>query len=185
MGQGAMNYQKLYDVFIAKKQARNKRKIPLFTHRHHIIPRSFGGPDDESNLVALTVLEHIYAHRLLAYIHGGKMWVAYSMMIHINGKTLSEEDAAQAAEQSLRHVLLTRGKALRVTFSNGLIETIFGMVRAEHRFGTFGIGHVAKGRAKRILCANGKYAGLYIVEAEFLTLTFLEKRLLARVRHFS
>lgn len=170
-----MNYQKQYDTFIAKKKARNKIKVPLFTHRHHIIPRSFGGTKDESNLVALTVPEHIYAHRLLAQIHGGKMWGAYKFMTKVHGISLNEEDAAQVAEQTLRYTLLTRGKAVRNTFSNGLIEIIFGMVQAEYRYGVACLGHLAKGRTQRLLCTKGKYAGQYIVKAEFVELTLLEK----------
>jgi len=36
---------------------------------HHIVPKSLGGTDDPDNLVNLTVLEHILAHKLLYYIY--------------------------------------------------------------------------------------------------------------------
>jgi len=39
-------------------------------HKHHIIPKHAGGPDDSSNLVLLTIEEHAAAHRLLFEEHG-------------------------------------------------------------------------------------------------------------------
>lgn len=47
---------------------------------HHIVPKSLGGNDDGSNMVALTAREHYVCHKLLARIHGGKMWQALSLM---------------------------------------------------------------------------------------------------------
>jgi hypothetical protein len=36
-----------------------------YTERHHIIPKSIGGSDDQSNLVRLTAREHFICHLLL------------------------------------------------------------------------------------------------------------------------
>lgn len=38
-------------------------------HKHHIIPKHFGGLDEESNYTYLTIREHIIAHYLLWKIH--------------------------------------------------------------------------------------------------------------------
>jgi hypothetical protein len=50
---------------------------------HHIIPRSFGGTDDPSNLVVLTYKEHRVCHRLLIKMVNGanryKMMYAYKL----------------------------------------------------------------------------------------------------------
>ena len=35
---------------------------PIYTHKHHIIPRHAGGTDHPSNLVELTIKEHAQAH---------------------------------------------------------------------------------------------------------------------------
>lgn len=43
------------------------RKFEIETH--HIVPKSLGGTDDPDNLVNLTVLEHVLAHKLLYYIY--------------------------------------------------------------------------------------------------------------------
>ena len=39
-------------------------------HLHHIIPKHFGGTDDPTNLVELTIEEHAEAHRKLYELHG-------------------------------------------------------------------------------------------------------------------
>lgn len=35
------------------------------THVHHIVPKSWGGPDVDTNLISMTIKEHIVAHHLL------------------------------------------------------------------------------------------------------------------------
>lgn len=72
-----MNYSRIYTVFIS---ARKNRKISGKTEKHHITPRSLGGSDSKSNIIKLTAREHFFAHRLLAKIHGGKMWAALAYM---------------------------------------------------------------------------------------------------------
>jgi hypothetical protein len=47
----------------------------LVTHKHHIIPRHTGGTDDPSNLIELTVEEHIEAHKELFENHN--QWQDY------------------------------------------------------------------------------------------------------------
>jgi len=61
-----VNYQKIYDNLIEKRQIETPSG---YTEKHHIVPRSLGGTDDSSNLVALTGREHFVAHLLLHKIH--------------------------------------------------------------------------------------------------------------------
>lgn len=61
-----MDYQKLYDELIA---IRRINKPSGYVERHHILMRSLGGSDDDTNLVALTGREHWIAHLLLHKIH--------------------------------------------------------------------------------------------------------------------
>lgn len=62
-----MDYQRHYDSLMAAAKARQKPEG--YTERHHVVPRSMGGTDDEDNLVVLTAREHFIAHRLLWRIH--------------------------------------------------------------------------------------------------------------------
>lgn len=54
-----------------------------YTERHHIVPKSMGGVDDESNMVALTPRLHYLAHYLLwKAFRNRKMAFAFHVMIH-------------------------------------------------------------------------------------------------------
>ena len=73
-----MNYQRHYDMLIAKAQAR--KGVHDYAEKHHIVPRCMGGSNAKSNMVALTGREHFVAHMLLAKIHGKGLWQAAVMM---------------------------------------------------------------------------------------------------------
>lgn len=73
-----MNYQRQYDLLIAKARARGK--VNGYSESHHVVPRACGGSDAKENLVDLTFREHYVAHWLLAKIHGGKMIQAFYQM---------------------------------------------------------------------------------------------------------
>lgn len=63
-----MNYQWHYERLVSTRKSR-AREEGKYYERHHVIPRSMGGTDDESNLVYLTAREHFLAHWLLWRIH--------------------------------------------------------------------------------------------------------------------
>ena len=54
-----MTYQEFIDYNRTKDQG-------PYTHKHHIVPLSSGGANDESNIIELSWLTHYYAHYLLA-----------------------------------------------------------------------------------------------------------------------
>ena len=58
-----MNYLRIYFSIIANAAG---RKPGILYDKHHIIPKSLGGPDLETNWIYLTPKEHLIAHRLLA-----------------------------------------------------------------------------------------------------------------------
>jgi len=51
-------YQRWYDQIIARG---HDRQLDEYSERHHILPRSLGGGDEETNLVTLTYREHFLA----------------------------------------------------------------------------------------------------------------------------
>ena len=70
----------------------------MIKHKHHIIPRHMGGSDDPSNLIELTIEEHVEAHRKLFEEHG--RWqdkVAYQGLLGLIGhdEILMEMNAAR------------------------------------------------------------------------------------------
>lgn len=74
-----MNYPRIYNEFIADR--RQKERLPGKKERHHVKPRCQGGSDDPSNLVHLALQDHLFAHLLLAKIHGGLLAGAFIRML--------------------------------------------------------------------------------------------------------
>jgi hypothetical protein len=74
-------YTKWYHSII--NNARD-RLLEGYTEKHHIIPKSLGGTDDDSNIIRLTAREHYICHLLLTKMVEGeskmKMTFAYIAM---------------------------------------------------------------------------------------------------------
>lgn len=77
-----MDYARIYAEFIADRLAKQPEK-PAYFERHHVMPKSLGGGDEPENIIRLTPEDHLFAHLLLAKIHGGKMWVAVHAMCYL------------------------------------------------------------------------------------------------------
>lgn len=109
-----MDYQKIYDQFIADRLAqepecyrelgynqRNQRAPRVVDgvsyQHHHIVPRSFGGSNKASNIISLSNEDHIRAHILLAKIHGGTMWNALNLTV--NGTASRKETTPTKLER--------------------------------------------------------------------------------------
>lgn len=75
-----MDYARVYREFISNRES---RVIPegVRTERHHIHPRCLGGDDRPENLIDLTLQDHLFAHLLLARIHGGLLASAFIRML--------------------------------------------------------------------------------------------------------
>lgn len=63
-----MDYSMHYNKLVETRKNRVKEE-GVYYERHHILPVSMGGTNDESNLVHLTAREHFLAHWLLWKIH--------------------------------------------------------------------------------------------------------------------
>lgn len=61
-----MNHKRVYKELIERSK---NRVLTGYTEKHHIIPKSLGGSDEEVNLVKLTAREHFIAHLLLTEIY--------------------------------------------------------------------------------------------------------------------
>ena len=61
-------YTRWYNTIIEHRQS---NLAEGYTERHHIVPKSLGGSNDASNLVALTAREHFVCHRLLTKMIAG------------------------------------------------------------------------------------------------------------------
>jgi hypothetical protein len=61
-------YTKWYDAIIVNAKSRH---LIGYVEKHHIVPRSLGGSNLESNIVSLTAREHFVCHMLLTRITSG------------------------------------------------------------------------------------------------------------------
>ena len=81
-------YTRWYHGIIDRAQNRTLSE-DTYTEKHHIIPRSLGGNDDQDNLVRLTAREHFVCHWLLTKMTDGanqkKMAYACKRMMHSAG----------------------------------------------------------------------------------------------------
>ena len=84
-------YSRWYNSIISQAQADVNRLVGRF-EKHHIIPKSMGGPDTSSNLVKLTPREHLLCHLLLLKMTDGqnlfKMTCAMNLMMHNTNQKL-------------------------------------------------------------------------------------------------
>lgn len=74
-----MDYRKIYSSFIDSRRKIESSVKRGYTEKHHIMPRALGGDDSKENIISLTASDHLFAHKLLALIHGGSMWHALHM----------------------------------------------------------------------------------------------------------
>jgi len=85
-------YTNTYFSIVNRSLCENRsRKDDRQYEQHHIIPKSCGGTDDQSNLVLLTPKEHYICHRLLpkmvkSKLHYEKMVYALWAMVNGNGR---------------------------------------------------------------------------------------------------
>lgn len=115
-------YTRWYYNIIKRAQT---RIITGYTEKHHIIPRSLGGTNDQSNLVRLTAKEHFVCHLLLTKMTEGKfkrsMCYAVWQMTNINGRTTRERYTPTASMyEVLRRQLSESYKGVPKTYKNWL-----------------------------------------------------------------
>ena len=109
-----MDYRKIYDAFIVDRLAKYpgtaKRRG---MERHHIVPKCLKGTNAPENLVNLTPSDHIFAHLLLAKIHGGGCAIAFWKMTTVErycGRHTRLKHAALIAAAHLAKGNTRRGK---------------------------------------------------------------------------
>jgi len=97
-----MNYQKHYDLLIYKR-GRVRKPAEGYYERHHIIPKSHGGLDNEDNLVYLTAREHFVAHWLLYRIYRDRPTAhAFRLMCDMDSYGNRHNPSSQAYQEAKR-----------------------------------------------------------------------------------
>lgn len=104
-------YSKWYYSVINSAIRRNRSKSNgAYYERHHIIPRSLGGDDTDSNLVLLTAKEHFVCHHLLIKMTAGtdrsKMVHAFWSMSNAWGRINKPRITSNVYEQIRKEIAL-------------------------------------------------------------------------------
>jgi hypothetical protein len=78
-----MNYSNIYENFITSRRTREPELVDSnkYYEKHHILPTALGGDNTFRNIIKLSADEHLFAHLLLAKIHGNLMWLAVKAML--------------------------------------------------------------------------------------------------------
>jgi hypothetical protein len=134
-----MNYEKIYYSIVNKR-----KKCPPegYVEKHHIIPRSLGGSDDKSNIVALTSKEHFVCHLLLTKMHpiGSKEWESMMRAI-MYMQVYSESHNGNRYVGRLHQIYRERASAIMSEFQRGEKNT---------QYGTMWIFSIEKRKSKKI-----------------------------------
>lgn len=93
-----MSYIGRYNRFI---DALKDQKVSGEVEIHHIVPRSLGGSNDESNLIKLTLRQHYIAHWMLWKAYGGKMAQAFFFLNNKDDKRIGSKAYARLREDAL------------------------------------------------------------------------------------
>ena len=90
-----------YDQYISRIfKSRPNKKVEKGQQRHHILPKSRGGLDEDDNLIWLYKTEHAKAHYLYSKEHPNDSGMAYAAhaMSYRNGVKLSDEEIEEIAK---------------------------------------------------------------------------------------
>lgn len=86
-----MDYKKVYDRLILKRQLQPLKKSQCYCECHHIVPKCLGGSDDSRNLVNLTAREHYIAHLLLAKVYNNLSLISAVIFMQCKSKDHKRE----------------------------------------------------------------------------------------------
>lgn len=91
-----MDYRRVYCKIIKKAQSENRLKTSgIYYERHHILPKSLFPlwKNKASNIVLLTIREHLFCHKLLVKIYPSwQMGCALALMLSVERYHCKESD---------------------------------------------------------------------------------------------
>lgn len=101
-------YLKRYVNFIVSRSGRNLAYQATVnnTERHHIIPAKWGGNNDESNMIVLTIAEHVVAHHILARTTNREMIFAFNQIINRSVSYFNYNVSLRLVEEARKSYLL-------------------------------------------------------------------------------
>jgi hypothetical protein len=117
-------YTKIYNSII--ERAKN-RELYSYFEKHHIVPQSLGGTNNEENIVKLTAREHFICHLLLTKMLVGpsksKMYQAAWMMASSTSKNQQRHKVNNRTYETLR-VEMSNIKKSMTTWNKGIAPSV-------------------------------------------------------------
>jgi hypothetical protein len=126
-----------YTFIIEKAKSLSRLKVNknesnyIYLEKHHIIPRSMKGSNDESNLVYLTAYEHFLCHWLLTKMcvrtnHHNKMLYAFKMLYNTRSKNIKHAAEIYESEKEqlskIGHTEETKKKMSEIAMGHEVTE---------------------------------------------------------------
>ena len=106
-----MDYKKIYNDLIVDAKC---NPYNGYIEKHHIIPKSIGGPDIKENIVNFSARQHFVAHQLLVKIypeHSKLIFAANMMCVDSNGNRITNRRYGWIKEKlSIEMSLSRKGK---------------------------------------------------------------------------
>lgn len=154
-------YSQCYYNIVDRAKSRDLPK-EIYTESHHIIPKSLGGSNDQSNLVKLTAREHFICHlllpKMLIGINKRKMSFAiWSMLNRDHSKNKSRYKVNSHRYESIKKQVaeaisqLHKGKTVSVETREKLSKSCQGRESAFK-----GKSHSAESKQKLSIARKGK-----------------------------
>lgn len=128
-----------------------------YYERHHIVPKSIGGSDDDDNLIDLYAREHFEAHKLLALENpeNDSLVYAWWMMAHVGDREVTECEYEFAKEH---FVAMLKGQTKTEDVKDKISK---GLIRAyENKPGTrLGVRLDDETKKRISIAMKGRWAG--------------------------
>jgi len=96
-----MSYIDRYNKFI---DSLRNQVVSEGCELHHIVPRSMGGSDDKSNIIALTPRQHYIAHWMLWKAYGGKMAQAFFFINNNKNKRIGSRAYKKLRDEAIDQI---------------------------------------------------------------------------------
>lgn len=120
-----MNYFKHYQLLCSTRKTMNRQKgDSQYYEKHHILPKSLGGDNNDTNLVLLTSKEHYLAHLLLYNYYKNIGGESFRKMAFALVSMLGSNKHQQRQVLSSRQYSIAREAAIESKLGVKILDTV-------------------------------------------------------------
>lgn len=154
-----------YEELIASSQKRELKREKGF-QIHHIIPKCVGGTNDPSNLIKLSISEHVEAHYLLALLYWKTkkptltgLAVAFSNIVNLDFQSLDEMSKVSLEQKENWALMVKEGhqKAVKALQSKEAAEARKRKLAEKYNGDCAGQLHTPEAKRKAVQTVKDRY----------------------------